>query len=365
MILGGGFPPGFETHPAIAQSPVAGPRSWIEIKTVPVRFGWQTKVPARRSGPIASIAVQSGTPVTAGQEILRLDDGDVRLGYRAAELRLQAARREAAADVTQRFAEVTLKEVESEDERSRAVQRDTSGAIAVNEMRRLRLSVERAKLQVNEAKEKRLAAANRAEVLAAELAMASGDLQNTVVNSPAAGVVIDLTHRVGEWVTAGDPVATLACVDPLRIDAMVDRSALPQSRCVGCAVVATLSPTIATPDDGSDDDFDNEHFHGEMNGHPSSSGGQSPGDQSSSVQSSGVRWSGRVESSDIEHLPGDRYRVTISINNQRDAAHGDWTLKPGMTVDLRLFTGQIPRTAATPRGPVRLDRTTLPAGRVP
>ena len=275
------------------------PDDFLVVESAMVRFASQTNVPATRSGRIASIVAKDHQSLEGGQTILKLDDSALRLTQAAAKLKLTAAERRASNRVHQQYAELALGEAEDEWDASRTVQREAQGAISNNQMRRLRMAVQRAKLDLAEAREKQIESQTEVEIFAAELASVSADIDDAIVRSPDAGVVIDLPHRAGEWVASGETVAVVARVDRLRVDALVSASQLNQNDCVGLAVMATW------PDPKT----------GEMR-----------------------QLGGQVESSDLQNLPGSRYRIHATLENVTAADGQSWLLKPGMNVTLRIQT---------------------------
>lgn len=276
----------------------AGPE-FIVVESATVRFASQTLVPATRSGRIEAISSASHETVKAGQAILKLDDSALLLAQEAAKLKLNAAERRAKNRVHQQFAELALGEAEDEWEASNIVQQEAQGAIATNQMRRLRMAVQRARLDLAEAREQQVEAKTEADIVAAELATISADIADAIVRSPNAGEVVDLPHRVGEWVEAGETVAVIAEVDRLRVDALISASQLDQNECVGLSVMATWPDPLT----------------GQLR-----------------------QLGGRIDSSDLQNLPGARYRVHATLDNVLGPDSKSWLLKPGVNVTLRIQT---------------------------
>lgn len=279
------------------------PDDFIVVSSATVRFASQTQVPATRSGRVMTISATEHQPIGRGQTILKLDDSTLMLSRSAAKLKLVAAQRRANNVIHQQFAELSLGEAEDEWESSRAVQREAQGAISSNQMRRLRVAVQQARLNVAEAKDQQIEAQTEAQIVAAQLDVIDAEIADTTITSPGAGVVIDMPHRRGEWVQAGETVAVIAEIERLRVDALVSATQLDQDRCVGLPVVAMWSDPIT-------------------------------GQQK--------QLGGKIESSDLQNLPGQRYRVHAILDNVRVGEDDRWLLKPGIDVTLRIQSGQQP-----------------------
>ena len=132
-------------------------------------------------GRIVARLVDANQSVTAGQPLMRLDERDLEQAEQVASAELAAA-------------QAALATVEADVARNRELeQRNFISAQAL----------ERTVLQQREAQSRRDAAAAR-------LAQARNARGYAVLNSPAAGVLLEVTGEPGQVVAAGQPVAVLA-----------------------------------------------------------------------------------------------------------------------------------------------------------
>lgn len=133
------------------------------------------------SGRIAARLVDAGQAVRAGQLLLRLDERDLEQAVQAANAELAAA-------------EAALATAESDLARNRELQQQ--GFISAQ-------AVDRAELQRREAQARR-------EAAAARLTQANNGRAYALLNSPAAGVLVEVSGEPGQVVAPGQPVAVLA-----------------------------------------------------------------------------------------------------------------------------------------------------------
>lgn len=138
---------------------------------------------AKADGQIASVAVERGALVTAGQEIAQIDPT---------------------------IAQSQLVQAQTQAEQA---QRDYDNALALQGR--------------GIATEDRVSQARAAQAAAdAAVTAAQDQLQNTVITAPFAGRLNDLTVNIGEFVDSGDTVAEVLDNDPLTVVVQVPQQAL-------------------------------------------------------------------------------------------------------------------------------------------
>jgi HlyD family secretion protein len=211
-----------------------------------------------------------------------------------------------------------LQEAEEELDSSRDVQREAEGAVALNTIRRLRLAVERGKLEVAEANRHLERAELESRLREAELSQIDAKIKDLVIEAPIDGIILSVEHQVGEWVEMGQPVVTVGQASTLMVDALVHASQLPMDRCEGLPVSVHWTDSIDV--------------------------------QARSVQPRSLR--GFVKSCDRRWLNDDQYRIHAIIENEpiastsgrnettaNDRTHGDgkYILQPGRSVTLRIY----------------------------
>ena len=289
---------------------------WIENAVV--RYGREVRVPALRDGYVNEMFAALHQRVRRGDRVLLLDDRGLKIEQKAAQIRLASAEKSAADDWHLRYAQVALEEAEAELESSREVQRSAGSVVATNQLRRMRLAVERAKLDVTDSQRQIERATDAVNVQRAELQKIEHAMSELSVRSPLGGVVIDVPVHSGEWVTQGQTVAVIAELSRLKIVALADAAMV--------------------------------------------SAGQLPGQRVAAVfrdERTGVlhRLDGRIESVDPQRVSGDRLRIHAEVDNQwipqsvRDESSsrqpteaGSWRLMPGQSVSLQWIDepGEVP-----------------------
>ena len=180
------------------------------------------------AGRLAETTVDLGTRVKKGQLVGRLDQSDFKLRVEQAEASLQQARVRLGLSPTgtdekvdpEQTAVVRQARAMMDDAR---LTRDRSIRLAQQELiARAQLDTAEAALQVSEGRYQDAIeeVRNRQAVIAqrrSELDLARQQLSDTVIVSPLDGVVSLKQASVGEYLSAGTPIATLVRVHPLRL----------------------------------------------------------------------------------------------------------------------------------------------------
>jgi RND family efflux transporter MFP subunit len=180
------------------------------------------------AGRLAETTVDLGTRVKKGQLVGRLDQSDFKFRVEQAEAALQQARVRLGLSATgsdekvdpEQTAVVRQARAMMDDAR---LTRDRSIRLAQQELiARAQLDTAEAALQVSEGRYQDAIeeVRNRQAVIAqrrSELDLARQQLSDTVIVSPLDGVVSLKQASVGEYLTAGAPIATLVRVHPLRL----------------------------------------------------------------------------------------------------------------------------------------------------
>ena len=284
-----------KTDPVIDTRPL-DESSAIAVQESVVRFSEELNIPSTEAGLIAELSVTAGDSIQWGSPVARLDDRSLRIRSRAAALRLESAMQQAADDLELQYAETALQEAEAELESSRSIYRDSAGAIPLVTISRLRLSVERAQLEVARAKKAASLAKIEIDLRAADVSVIDDTLKRLQLQSPLAGVVVQVFRQRGEWVAAGDPVVRVARIDRLDVHGLLSADQLSPQGCRDQAVSVRWT----------DPATNQEH-----------------------------RLRGRVTSIQPQRLPGARYRFQASVANEKTADGKDWLLHPG--TEVRMF----------------------------
>lgn len=216
--------------PAVAQPQAAAqPRAVVEqghaqLPYCVVSPVEEIELAAQEAGVLIQLQVREGVSVAEGDLLANIDNADVLVRKKAAELELQVARAEAANDIDVRAAMAAAKVAAAEVEESDAVNRKAPGSIPETQVRRQRLTRERAQLQVQVAEVDFNVAGLTAEVKQAQVDVAELQIQRRRVLSPLEGRVEQLYKQRGEWVNPGEPILRLVRMDRLRVEGFLKAS---------------------------------------------------------------------------------------------------------------------------------------------
>lgn len=202
------------------------------------------KVPGR----IASISIDLGTVVGRGQVVAKLDTSDYELRVRQAEAALQQARARLGLDPkggddvdpestgAVRQARAVLDEARANLDRGK--QLFGSGVISRAQLDAYESAFRVAEGRYQDAIEE---VRNRQALLLqrrSEVELARQQLADTVLRAPFAGAISEKTATIGEYVSAGSPVATLVRNNPLRM-----RAEIPEREAAGIGPGQTVIVT--------------------------------------------------------------------------------------------------------------------------
>lgn len=282
--------------------------SVVTVKEVAVDFASKVDVPARHTGPVTVLDARQNQWCQSGELIAKLDDTQLLIRQRSAQLKQAAARLVIEDNVEIRYAETALAEAEAELDDSRAVDDRVGGAVAKNQLRRLKLAVERSELELARAEKQRRHAEIEWQLRSADLSTLDHELEQLQCVSPIDGVVLTVHRRLGEWVHAGDPIVTLADAAVLHLHALVNADDLDAAQCVGLPVTVDWTMHSSTTRE----------------------------DKTFSLR-------GKILSVDPMRLPGNRFRLHAEVANRRNVTTGSeplesdgWQLVPGMEVTMKI-----------------------------
>ncbi|TWU56054.1 HlyD family secretion protein [Rubripirellula reticaptiva] len=291
---------------AVANLETAQSASQVEVADCIVRFASELKVPALETGLIEELKVKQNDMVTARDQIARLDDQTLLKRRRAAALELEAAMSDAADDSELQYAKTARDEAEAELAMSKSSQKDFRGVIPETYLTKLRLAVERGKLEIAQAELRKKRAVMESEVRQAEVSLIDDQLSKLHAESRISGVVLNLSHSAGEWINKGETIATIGQIDRLHVHALVDSKDLSPAICKGLPVSVRWNA-------------------------------------SSTGQLRALR--GNVLSVDPQMLPNGVFRLHAEIQNENVGGDsGGWVLMPGMEVQMTIYV-----SAATAR----------------
>jgi len=194
----------------------------VPVESVVLNLVADVEVPALEAGALVELVSPELKRVEAGALLVRLDDRDAALEVVKAQIALDHAEHLAASDVKIRQARQTLKLAELELKKSEDANREVPGVISTTQFEKLRIAIENAQLEIEQATHDQ-AAAQRAVVAAKnDLQVAQRAVERRRIVAPIAGLVVDVRKRTGEWLKPGDTVLRIVRDDRLRAEGFVD-----------------------------------------------------------------------------------------------------------------------------------------------
>ena len=194
----------------------------VPVESVVLNLVAEVEVPALEAWALVELVSPELKRVEAGALLVRLDDRDAALEVIKAQIALDHAEHLAASDVKIRQARQTLKLAELELKKSEDANREVPGVISTTQFEKLRIAIENAQLEIEQAAHDQ-AAAQRAVVAAKnDLQVAQRAVERRRIVAPIAGVVVDVRKRTGEWLKPGDTVLRIVRDDRLRAEGFVD-----------------------------------------------------------------------------------------------------------------------------------------------
>ncbi len=290
------------TQPPVTQPPVTQPPrdlgSGVAVQDCAVRFAEELNLPSTEAGLIADLSVTVGQPIVAGDAIARLDDRALKIRSRAAQLRLSSAQEQISDDVELRYAQTARAEAIAELDTSRAIYNESSGAVPLSNLRRLKLAVERAELEVTRAQKAAKQAQIEVDLRAADVAILDDTMRRYALSSPISGVVLQVFKQRGEWVASGEAVVRLARLDRLQVQALMSSDQCSPNECLNQPVSVNWTDPISGKK---------------------------------------LYLRGRVTSVQPQRLAGGRYRIQAEIVNDRLADGKSWLLHPGTEIEMVVY----------------------------
>ncbi len=287
---------------SLTQPPATQPSrdlgSGVKVQDCAVRFAEELNLPSTEAGLIAELSVTVGQPIGAGDAIARLDDRALKIRSRAALLRLASAQEHVKDDVELRYAETARAEAFAELDASRAIHNESSGAMPLANLRRLKLAVERAELEVTRAQKAAKQAQIEVDLRAADVAILDDTMRRYALSSPISGVVLQVFKQRGEWVASGEAVVRLARLDRLQVQALMSSDQCSPNECLNQPLSVNWTDPIS---------------------------GQK------------LYLRGRVTSVQPQRLAGGRYRIQAEVVNERAADGKSWLLHPGTEIEMVVY----------------------------
>jgi macrolide-specific efflux system membrane fusion protein len=198
----------------------------LAVPSVLLKVVEQAEVPSQVAGVLTDVQVREGQVVKAGDALAQIEDQEARSLTRAAALELDAARKQAGSDVKPRFARKAREVAEAELKRAEETAARVAKSVSQTELAHLKLVMEKAELEIEQADLDRELAQMAASLKENELAAAEQGLSRRRILAPLDGVVAQVHARRGEWVEPGKTLLRIVRVDRLRAEGLVNVNSL-------------------------------------------------------------------------------------------------------------------------------------------
>jgi len=222
IAVAGAAPPPSTSPSSRLAAPAKQARREIEIASALVTLIEQADVPAREAGVLAAVNVCEGQMVEEGEVLAQIVDTEARIASDRAKIELDIAAKNAENDVNTRFAAKSVEVARAELRRSEESIRKYPKSISESEMDRLRLVVQRAELEVEQAEHEFDVAGFTRKIKENECRSAEEKVERHRITAPISGMVVQVNRRRGEWVEPGENVLRILRLDRLRAEGFLD-----------------------------------------------------------------------------------------------------------------------------------------------
>ncbi|MEL6109940.1 MAG: HlyD family efflux transporter periplasmic adaptor subunit [Planctomycetota bacterium] len=202
----------------------------IELKNLLVRLVDEVEVPARAVGALAEVSVREGSVVTEGQVLGKIDDTEVRLELERSKLETEIALRESKDDTAVRSAMKGLEYAVSEFDRLRRAKAKQFGSVSDSVLEKAQLDAEQARIEIERGKNELGAAIVRLNLSRRKQTLAERAVDLRRVVAPIEGMILEVKHQAGEWVTPGETIFRVVDTKRLRIEGYVPADKLDEIR---------------------------------------------------------------------------------------------------------------------------------------
>lgn len=192
----------------------------MQIENCLVSIIEDVDVPSRETGVLTDVSVAEGQYVQEEALIAQLDDSKAQLQLLAAQTQLKASRLRASSDIEVKVAQASLELAQKELEKhERLMQKNV---VNESDFEQTVLAAKKAQLTLDKSKQSFEVAKMAAEVDSDAVRAAEDSIRRHKVFAPITGNIIEVYHRKGEWVNAGEGVVRLARMDLLRVEGRID-----------------------------------------------------------------------------------------------------------------------------------------------
>lgn len=204
------------------KSQSAGSGDKLVVESALVTVIEQVEVPARVEGVLAELNAREGQLVSAGDGLARIEDVEPALTLRRATFELDIARKQARTDIKIRVAKKAAELADIELRRAKESIEKYKKSVSETELDRLRLSSEKALLDIDQTLHDQQVAELTSQLKETERQLAEAAVERRRIPAPLSGVVVQVNKHRGEWVEPGQTVLRMLRVDRLRVEGLVN-----------------------------------------------------------------------------------------------------------------------------------------------
>lgn len=205
-----------------AKAPTTPGSDKLVVEAALVTVIEQVEVPARVEGVLAELNAREGQLVNAGDALGRIEDVEPALTLRRATFELDIARKQARTDIKIRVAKKAAELAEIELRRAKESIEKYKKSVSETELDRLRLSSEKAVLDIDQTLHDQQIAEMTALLKETERQLAESAVERRRIPAPLSGVIVQVNKHRGEWVEPGQTVLRMLRVDRLRVEGLVN-----------------------------------------------------------------------------------------------------------------------------------------------
>ena len=183
----------------------------------------EIQVPAEVAGKLKSVDVREGSVLKSGSKVAQIIDVEVRARQRIALGELEVAKsKERAAPLRHQEAQYTFDVADSEHQSSLSMNKHEPNTISGYEIRRQKLTRDRAEVQMKTASEEMKQAVATSKTKQAQLDAINQEVKRYQISSPAdGGIVVEVIKKAGEWVRQGEPVVRVVQLKQVKVETFV------------------------------------------------------------------------------------------------------------------------------------------------
>lgn len=182
------------------------------------------EIPSKVAGVIQKSHIQEGSVIQADQLLMEIDSRLAKLNVEKLANEEKIAADEAASTVEVEYLEKSIGVANAELSRALESNRRLPGAVPKSEVDQLMLVAQRAIAEKDKAVFDMQVMAMQTAIRSLDLSMGRRQLEEHQIQSPIAGMVVEVYKKQGEWVNVSDPIAKVVQLRKLKAEIKVPAS---------------------------------------------------------------------------------------------------------------------------------------------